>query len=268
MKPQHHTSVRGDHLPLAETSRIAPSRWSLHSTPCLSWLGVFAACSFIPFSGWAEKSESGNRTDLTSESITLADGVSLDEGIVHLRRSANAAATVPLFSIESPAVTRSSYVIRGQVKCRLDGNGYLEMWSHLPLEKGGTEAGPPFFSRTLAEVGPLRRLRGEQDWRTFELPAIVNDGSGRRPLLLEINASLPAEAELSLKELELIQPYPGAVAFDRRKSRRVLVTAGVAIVSAVVGGVVVWGCFALRRHRRNTELERIRRIDSPDSGIA
>ena len=58
----------------------------------------------------------------------------------------------------------SVYVVRGKVRYEdVEGEAYLEMWTILP-------DGNRYFSRTLADHGPMRKFQGFSDWREFELP--------------------------------------------------------------------------------------------------
>lgn len=100
----------------------------------------------------------------------------------------------PVLEYNLPKISSDHYMIKGEVKVENwppGLTGHLEMWSHLPASKGGTEIANSFFSRTMAPAGPMKRLEsGDEEWRTFVLPARIDDGSGRKPLRLDLNVIL------------------------------------------------------------------------------
>jgi hypothetical protein len=102
-----------------------------------------------------------------------------------------------LLVIDAPGVDRPAYAVTGQVRYEgVAGQGYLEMWSTLP-------DGRRYFSRTLADSGPLSRLEGRSDWRAFQLPFMLGDGPA--PSRLEINLVLPGAGRVWLGPLALVQ---------------------------------------------------------------
>ena len=108
------------------------------------------------------------------------------------------ATTVLAVTIDAPGVTKGVYAIRGQVSCDgVEGKGYLEMWSHFA-------AGERFFTRGLADSGPMGCLSGTQDWREFSLPFTVTDGAAR-PGKLVLNVVLPSRGTVRLGHLRLVQ---------------------------------------------------------------
>jgi len=95
-------------------------------------------------------------------------------------------------------VTKTVYAIRGQVSCQdVEGKGYLDLLSHFA---GNRE----FFSRTLAESGPMGSLSGTQDWREFSLPFTIRQGAAGPDKLL-LNVVLPAKGTVRLARLRLVQ---------------------------------------------------------------
>jgi hypothetical protein len=80
--------------------------------------------------------------------------------------------SVTVLTIDQPQLIGLRYMLRGQVRYdNVEGTGYLEMWSHFP-------GGGQYFSRTLAEEGPMMKLNGTSGWRAFVLPF---DASGAPP---------------------------------------------------------------------------------------
>ena len=113
---------------------------------------------------------------------------------------AGAPATVAI--IERPAIKGPRYAVTGQVRYEgVEGTGYLEMWSHFP--NGGQ-----YFSRTLADVGPMMKLQGSSEWRQFTLPF---DATGTPPpTRLVVNVVLPGRGLVYLGPLQLMDGIPGA----------------------------------------------------------
>jgi hypothetical protein len=110
------------------------------------------------------------------------------------------AAGIPsrVLTIDRPRITSARYALRGQVRHDgVEGEGYLEMWNHFP--NGGR-----FFSRSLAQEGPMQSLRGSSGWRPFVLP-FFNDAGAPPPSRLEVNVFLPGRGSVFLGPLELVQ---------------------------------------------------------------
>ncbi len=172
--------------------------------------------------------------------------------------SAGEAKVVRLFELENPQITQDSYALTGEVRYEnVAGVSYLEMWNHLPGKAGESTITQSFFSRTLESSGPLGQLSGDSDWRDFRLPALVNDGSKRRPLKLSINLHLAQGGTVEIRDLRLIDGLgviPG-VSTQSRLFSLIFVAGMVCAAGALVG----WLGF-LRRQRQN-ELRRIQAAD-------
>lgn len=203
--------------------------------------------------------------DLTTQ--PLGDAVELieaDDEPPHLRvtGSAGQPPAIQLFEIADPDIDTDAYEIVGEVRhSGVTGDGFLEMWSHLPAKRGESEIAASFFSRTLALSGPMAKLTGDADWRPFQLPAIVNDGSGRRPLKLTVNVVLPDGGSVEVRRLKL-RAAPGLTA--------TVGSGGIALGFYVLigglglalgAGLVVLICL-IRRQRSASELRRIQAADS------
>jgi hypothetical protein len=104
--------------------------------------------------------------------------------------------------IERPAIKGPRYAVIGRVRYQgVEGTGYLEMWNHLPN-------GSQYFSRTLADVGPMMKLQGSSEWRQFTLPF---DATGAPPpTRLVVNVVLPGGGVVYLGPLQLVDGIPGA----------------------------------------------------------
>jgi len=102
----------------------------------------------------------------------------------------------PLAVIDHPPVDGAGYAIWGKVRYSgVEGAGFLEMWSVFP-GRGR------YFSRTMDTEGPVARIAGSSDWRTFELPFRVQDGVS--PSRLEVNLVLPGKGTVWIDSLQLV----------------------------------------------------------------
>lgn len=111
---------------------------------------------------------------------------------------------INLFRIDNPPLAFKPYAIRGEIRhTDVVGDGYLEMWNEFgsATNQGG---GGRYFSRTLAEIGPMRKIKGSSDWRWFLVP-FQPAGAPGAPKSLEFNLSLPGTGRVNLRGLELIQ---------------------------------------------------------------
>jgi hypothetical protein len=105
--------------------------------------------------------------------------------------------TIPVLRLEKPGISGARYGVRGSVRYQDAAAGsYLEMWNHFPSGK--------FFSRTLAPSGPLQRIEGSSDWRSFSLPFFSDQEAGP-PSRLDINVVLAGNATVWLSPLRLVQ---------------------------------------------------------------
>jgi biopolymer transport protein ExbD len=105
-------------------------------------------------------------------------------------------------------ITTKHYAIIGKLKYSNVATGsYLEMWSYFaPEQPGGPEGA--YFSRTLADAGPMAKLEGTDDGRDFTLPF---DATGAKtPLVrLVMNVHLGGSGRLEFNDVKLVQ-YPDA----------------------------------------------------------
>ncbi len=104
--------------------------------------------------------------------------------------------SLTILTIEAPRITSSRYAIAGHVRYEgVEGAGYLEMWSHFP-------GGGQYFSRTLADTGPMMKLQGTSGWRSFTLPFDAT-GAPSPPSRLVVNVALPGRGVVTLGPLTL-----------------------------------------------------------------
>ena len=108
-----------------------------------------------------------------------------------------AARTIPLFAIDEPGVKSPRYLLRGEVRGDgIEGQAYLEMWSFFA-------GGGRYFSRTLAQVGPMASLSGTFRSRPFILPFTAEPGMSLERLA--VNVALPGRGTVMLGELSLVE---------------------------------------------------------------
>lgn len=106
--------------------------------------------------------------------------------------------TVSVLSLASLNITSPQYAITGMVRYEnVEGHACLEMWSHFPN-------GNAFFSRTLAESGPMQFITGSSDWRPFTVP-FFNEPNALPPGKLEFNVVFPGKGKVFLKDINLTQ---------------------------------------------------------------
>jgi hypothetical protein len=169
-----------------------------------------------------------------------------DRGSSELGLKVASASTNPtsatVLQIENPQITAPRYHITGKVRYQnVEGTGYLEMWSYFP-------GGGQYFSRTLADQGPMMKLQGSSEWRPFVLPF---DATGApAPTRLVVNVFLQGRGTVYLGPLELSEES-GTGPGTRGDAGRVIGLAG-GIAGAVIGclGALIGVLTSLGRARR------------------
>jgi hypothetical protein len=107
---------------------------------------------------------------------------------------------IPLFTLDAPAVKTPRYVLRGEVRGEgIEGLAYLEMWSFFA-------GGGRYFSRTLAEAGPMARLTGTFRARAFILPFTAEPGMTLEKLAVSV--AFPGRGTVILGPLRLVELGP------------------------------------------------------------
>jgi hypothetical protein len=105
--------------------------------------------------------------------------------------------TIPLFTIDEPGVKSPRYLFRGEVQGEgIEGQGYLEMWSFFA-------GGGRYFSRTLAQVGPMASLSGTFRFRPFLLPFTAEPGMS--PEKLAVGVAFPGHGTVILGKMSLVE---------------------------------------------------------------
>lgn len=108
---------------------------------------------------------------------------------------------LPLAVLDALSPTTKAFAVEGQIKYRdVEGEAYLEMWVVFP-------DGRRFFSRTLAENGPLQKITGTSEWRAFSLPFNVSDQLPEY-VKLEINVFMPGAGIIDISPLRIVNLSP------------------------------------------------------------
>lgn len=155
-------------------------------------VALLAATASLP----AEELVRELRWERAPEGATLVAGAPGGGGQA-LRVQLAAGATVPLLRVEAPPLRQLTWAIVGEVRHEgVAGDGYLEMWSVFPEGR--------FFSRTLANGGPLGKLSGTSPWRRFVLPFVSKPGVPP-PTALEVQLVLPGAGTVEIGTLRLQQ---------------------------------------------------------------
>jgi hypothetical protein len=116
--------------------------------------------------------------------------------VLKIRHDGPGPALITLAEIEEPGITGQQYAVSGQVRYEnVEGSGFLEMLNHFP-------SGQWFFSRTLANSGPMQSLSGTATWRDFLLPFLL-EGNPQKPNRLVINLHLEGPGTVYLTDLTL-----------------------------------------------------------------
>jgi hypothetical protein len=113
-----------------------------------------------------------------------------------------AGGVLALARLDRPALRATVWALTGEVRYEdVQGQGYLEMWNLFP--DGGR-----YFSRTLADRGPMGALSGSSGWRAFVLP-FTSRPDLPAPVALEVNLVLPGRGAVEIGPLRLVQYSPG-----------------------------------------------------------
>ncbi len=148
---------------------------------------------------------------------------------LEIKNDSSAPMTATVLTIEQPPVTGPQYRLSGRVRYEgVDGTGYLEMWNYFA-------GGGQYFSRTMAEQGPMMKLQGTSAWRSFAVPF---DGTGAAPpIRLVVNVVLPARGTVYLGPVELSDDGGAAsTRFNAPSSGRVAGMAG-GVAGSLIGGL-------------------------------
>jgi len=108
-----------------------------------------------------------------------------------------------IFEWQAPNISKAVYALEGEIRYSVPGSGYLEL-----IHNYGQNG--VFFTRSMAEDGPMGLLKGESKWRRFVLPFYRNK-EGRidkieipPPTSLSLFLHAPKGSEIALKHVRLV----------------------------------------------------------------
>lgn len=191
-----------------------------------------------------------------------------DRLFLSIKQTTAAPVTLALWHKSDPGIRTKCYALRGTI-CYSDveGTGYLELWSQFP----GTPAPASYFSRTLADAGPMKKISGTSAWRTIWIPFDATQ-SATLPQKLNLNLVLPSTGSVNVSDLELYQfSDAGAMwaALNGSDAGGTEITPSPSsrrkwhygIIGAVAAGFSVLSALALSMRRRQAERRRMRAMD-------
>ena len=186
---------------------------------------------FSLFAAWGNASEVVQNISWfeLKKSGMLLSGEATD-GQVKIENKQSTPATFPLFNLYKPGVTKSVYALTAEIRHEnVEGNGYLELWSIFPDKSH-------YFSRTLAQSGPMQSLSGSSEWRQVIIP-FFNKEDGPPPVHLDFNLHLPGKGVVIIRDMKL-QEYDKAenLLSERQAGWWSDRTAG--LVFGIVGGCI------------------------------
>jgi hypothetical protein len=204
---------------------------------------ALAFCVLLASTAWSEEivrridwQELAAANALKSGTVVAVDEAAGGRGL-RLVQEGTGPVTLPLLTIERPGIRTERYALRGRVKYeRVAPGGHLEMWSYLP--EGA------FFSRILAQSGPMQGLEGSSGWRPFVLP-FFNRAGGSSPEKLAFNLVLKGAGRVEIGPVELVQfapdenPLGGSSAWWSGRDAGILGAIGGSALG-ILGAVVGW----------------------------
>lgn len=171
----------------------------------LATAGVAADPLPLPFLlDWKERAADGLVTN--GEAVDLTEQRPFGQlhalKVVSPTKPGEAAANpvIELTAIENPPITKQNFALNGWIRhSGVEGTGYLEMWTAFA-------DGSHYFSRTLGQIGPMKSLSGDSDWREISLPfQLSDDPNAPKPSKLIINVVLPGAGEVTLSDLAMTE---------------------------------------------------------------
>ena len=196
----------------------------------------------LGWTAWAEPESGSNRVRFADD---LPEGVTVSEaGAWRVVHAGEGKATFVIGTVESPVIGAPMYILAGKVRYSdVQGKGYLEMWSQF----AGDQA---YFSRTVADRGPMRHVTGMSSWRDFILP--FNKGEEPDPLRLVLNLVLEGPGEVEVKDLRLVAGSDWQAALHPDMwwggGTSGAIGAFVGVMFGVLGSLVGWGRRDARRY--------------------
>lgn len=125
------------------------------------------------------------------------------DGTVRIVAPAGEPTTVPLGSFPITDMQSRTYALQLTVDHSIVGQpAYFEMWTEL-------DDGRRFFSKTLATVGPMKKLAGYAEGREIVIPASL-EGSSQNAIAAELLLVMPSGGTVTLRKGGLVD-LPGGL---------------------------------------------------------
>jgi hypothetical protein len=143
---------------------------------------------------WADREIAWPAADKLPKNVVLHAAGKLDkQAVVEVKGPAEK--PVQILEIGDPKVPSHRYMLRGKVKyAGVKEDSYVELWNHF-------RDGKSYFTKTLADQGPLAKIQGDSDWREITLPFFSEEGY--LPEKLVVNVVVPGEGTIYLTPLTL-----------------------------------------------------------------
>ena len=104
---------------------------------------------------------------------------------------------IEMYRLDNPPITQSHYAIVGTVGYQeVSAPAYLELWSEFA-------DGSRYFSRTLADSGPLMNIEGSSAQRDFRLPFEARPGL--TPKRLTLNLVMAGRGTVTIEKASLVE---------------------------------------------------------------
>ncbi len=162
---------------------------------------IIAVIGLISATSRVDAERSANRESISINFSALKSSGKLHGG--ELRADGLLSITLPqaaqtkgiqILSLGEGDVTQKLYALEGEIAYfDIAEPGYLELITTFP-------DGSWYFSRTLANSGPMRMLHGSSDWHRFVLP-FDSRGATAAPTRLDFNVVLPRGGGVQLRNI-------------------------------------------------------------------
>jgi hypothetical protein len=181
-------------------------------TKILSAAAAFAAALLPVLATGAEAPVPAGATLLRRiewDSVTLPPSVRLAPdstggNFIIITKRDNDPAEAPLWTSTDPGIHTRCYALRGKVRyLGVVGVGYFNLWNEFQSPEAGS-AKASYFTRTLADDGPMMKVTGSSNWRPIIIP--FDASASKVPLKrLELDFVFAGPGEVNLTDLDLLE---------------------------------------------------------------
>ncbi len=144
------------------------------------------------------------KSEKLPDSVTLAHNDSAVGDFISIVQKEAQPSNLLLWSKNEPGIHTKCYALRGKIRYHdVVGVGYLNLWN----EFAGPEVTSPkqtYFTRTLAEEGPLRKITRSSEWRPFFVPFDASQAK-TQPTRLELDLVLAGAGAVDLSDFDLLE---------------------------------------------------------------